>query len=171
MPIYTGYPATVQGLTHGSQYVNNQIPQKPVQQPNPTMVQGLTYGSQYLNNQIPQKPFQQLNAAALTEVQTKDAPKTATTQTTTILQPSPQINAASMGMTNQGEAPAGATMGQEQTLIPNQLQGFTNPMVDTPTIAAYDMGHGWQPCVDEIGQNGYNQNPHGDYVYGDPYFH
>ena len=47
---------------------------------------------------------------------------------------------------------------------------MVDPMVDTQTMAAFDMGHGWQPFVGDIGADGYNHNPHGEYSYGDTYF-
>ena len=151
-----------------------QRPPYPIHPGNPATVQGLTNGAGYINNQIPrQQPGQQMVAAALTEVPKSDAAATAaplqpTTEAKYTLPTNTQQNTATAatGTANQAEP----TMTTPQAAAVNMMQSFTNPMVDTQTMAAFDMGHGWQPFVGDIGADGYNHNPQGEYPYGNTYF-
>ena len=106
----------------------------------------------------PQVPMQQVltQQAPVHQALTQQAPLQPLQPPSAPQQPSPQTSTQQPSV--------------QEAVAMNMMQGFTNPMVDTQAMAAFDMGHGWQPCVDEIGNDGYNHNPQVDYTFGDPYF-
>ena len=207
-PVYPGNPPVVQGLTQGSRYTNNQLPQQVTQQYQPVEAAALDAAIKDAAGSTPSQPTDvkynlvtkaQVNAAQLAAIQQTPAQQVPAQQVVTPQVPVQQVPAqqvllpqapgqqvlthqvpAQQVITHQTPAPnpppqqpppqTSALPSAQQAAALNMLQGFTNPMVDTQAMAAFDLGHGWQPCVDEIGNDGYNHNPQGDYVYGDTYF-
>ena len=103
----------------------------------PATVPGLTPHSRYVNNNIPA-------SATYTRPSGRF--------------PNPQIAATSAQPEEKDD------QSQNQAQAP-PVPAFSNPMVDNHTMAAFNLGHGWQPIVEQIGQDGYNHFPQGEYCY------
>ena len=128
-------------------YYNSQL-QRPAYQARPQ--QNFQYQQQYRIR--PGNPATVPGITPNSRYVNNNIPSSATYTRPSNQHPEPHIGAAS--------AQPEGTQNQAQP-----VPAFSNPMVDNHTMAAFNLGHGWQPMVDEIGRDGYNHFPQGEYCY------